>query len=81
MREKEKSVCVGWWGLEIIISGGAHVVVSARTHRLIISLVFFFLPADYYLINSVTYDCYLYARYFHGESWRVLVRMKYCVCS
>ncbi len=23
---------------------------------------------DYYSINSVNYDCYLYARYFHGES-------------
>ncbi|KAL3822583.1 hypothetical protein ACHAXA_011502 [Cyclostephanos tholiformis] len=22
---------------------------------------------DYYLINSVSYDCYLYARYFHGN--------------
>ncbi|KAL7543792.1 hypothetical protein ACHAXR_013171 [Thalassiosira sp. AJA248-18] len=26
---------------------------------------------DYYSINSVNYDCYLYARYFHGESIHV----------
>ena len=24
--------------------------------------------SDYYTINSVNYDCHLYARYFHGES-------------
>lgn len=22
---------------------------------------------DYYTINSINYDCYLYARYFHGN--------------
>ncbi len=31
--------------------------------------LFFSTYADYYLINSVYYDCYLYARYFHGESY------------
>jgi len=31
--------------------------------------LYFSTYADYYLINSVYYDCYLYARYFHGESY------------
>ena len=32
-------------------------------------LSFLYSRADYYLINSVYHDCYLYARYFHGESY------------
>ena len=58
--------------------------LTNNIHLIGISLDFScFFVIDYYTINSVNYDCYLYARYFHGKILNVETETAYGVvqCS
>ena len=59
-----------------LLTYNIRIILPPHPLSLFSTLHYLFYTSDYYTINSVNYNCYLYARYFHGNIGHYRTRSK-----